>query len=72
MIRIGGDTNNPIVVIGDDLYAKKIGTTNVNAGAKVQLIVPNERVMLEDVGDSNHSANLRPMNDGKCMLGTGN
>ena len=72
MIRVGGDVSNPMIVIGDDLLNSNTGYTNINAGDRVQFVVPSERVILENIGSSSHSANLRPRENGKCMLGTGN
>lgn len=61
---------DPTLIINDGMYTAGIGTLNIAAGKKLQLLIKNERLILEEGTDETYSAHFRPRNDNKCTIGT--
>lgn len=70
MMRVGGDTNEAIVILGDSLYVNGEGRTNLCGGTQIALLTSQERVYLENSTDPTYTGHFRPNNDNKCTLGT--
>lgn len=70
IMRIGGTASAPLLIVGDDFYKNNIGATNINGGTSVQLIIPDERIVLQSTANDTFSAFFRPNTNGKCALGT--
>lgn len=70
-LRLFMDGDEPVVIINDGLYARKIGVARLCAGRKVELLTQSERVVLEESnGEDTYTAYFRPRHDNKCTLGT--
>lgn len=46
MLRMGGTSSEPKIIIGDGLYTSGVGVTNVTAGEEVKLLTSNDSVRL--------------------------
>ena len=73
LLRIGGSSTEPIVILGDGLYSSNgtngVGITHVVGGTGVNIITKNNRLMFYDTTGDGYTAQFRPNNKGKVTLG---
>lgn len=69
MMRMGGSSTAPILIIGDGLYVNKLGTTHIGSGTGVTLLTANNRLAFYDTTGYDYTGIFRPNAKAKCVLG---
>lgn len=72
MIRMGGSSGDPTLVIGDGLYSNNIGNTHIGSSNRTMLLTKNNRIELVNCNDDNYNASFQPVNfnEKNVVLGT--
>lgn len=63
-------SDDNVLIIGDGLLNSGKGQVNISGYSKIQLIIANERLILEPSDTDESVCQFRPQKDNMCMLGT--
>ncbi len=71
VLRMGGDTSTPILIVGDGLFTKQMGYTNVCGGTGVYMRISNDSTRGVSCAYDGSNTYFRPLSDVSVYLGSG-